>query len=323
MKTVCITGITGQDGSYMADIALSEGCRVVGIVRNLSRAESQLPHLLGRDVVLVEWDFFDAGRIQDILVAYRPAVCFNFAGFSTGEGMYDDPVGIAEVNGLAVAKILEAIRATDPTMRFCQASSREIFGEATESPQTELTALMPRSPYGAAKMYADAMVRIYRQRYKLFAVSAILFNHESPRRGLSFITRKITHSAVRIKLGLAQQLILGNLDARRDWGYAGDYAHAMWLMLHHDQPEDYIIATGESHTVRDVCSVAFEALNLDYRDYVVSDPSLFRPSEPAALVGDASKVRAQLGWTPRTSFQAMVRQMVAHDLALLQGTCSH
>lgn len=317
MKTVCITGITGQDGSYLAELALSEGDLVVGVARDVSRATLQLPCLLERGVQLVEWDFIDPGGIQDILRTHRPEKIFNFAGYSTGGGMYDDPVGIGEINGLAVVKILEAILEADPAIRLCQASSREIFGEATESPQTELTALRPRSPYGAAKMYADAMIGIYRQRYKLFASSAILFNHESPRRRLSFITRKITHTAVRIKLGLAQELKLGNLDALRDWGFAGDYVQAMWLMLQQPQPDDYVLASGESHSVRDVCRIAFEYLDLDYRNYVREDPALFRSSEPLLLVGDATKARKQLGWIPRVTFPSMVSQMVAHDLALV------
>lgn len=323
MKTVCITGITGQDGSYLAELALSEGYRVVGVARDLSRARSQLPDLLERGVELTYWNFADPAAIRGILEAHRPAKIFNFAAYSTGGGMYDDPVGIGEVNGLAVVKILEAILGVDTAIRFCQASSREVFGEATESPQTELTALNPRSPYGAAKMYADAMIRIYRQRYGLFASSAILFNHESPRRGLSFITRKITHAAVNIKLGLAQELTLGNLDARRDWGHAADYVRGMWLMVQQPQPDDYVLASGASHSVREVCSIAFEELDLDYRDYVREDPALFRPSEPLLLVGDAGKARRQLGWTPQITFQEMVCQMVAHDLALATNTFQH
>lgn len=323
MKTVCITGITGQDGSYLAELALSEGYRVVGVVRDVTRATSQLPDLLERGVELAQWDFGDPVGIRDILEAHQPAKVFNFAGYSTGVGMYEDPVGIGEINGLAVVKILDAILEVDLSIRLCQASSREIFGEPTESPQTELTPLNPRSPYGAAKMYADVMIRIYRQRYKLFASSAILFNHESPRRPLSFITRKITHTAVSIKLGLAKELTLGNLDARRDWGYAGDYVRAMWLMLQQPQPDDYVLASGESHSVRDVCRIAFEELDLDYRQYVREDPALFRPSEPLLLVGDTSKAHRHLGWTQQITFEAMVCQMVAHDLALATGASAN
>ena len=323
MKTVCITGITGQDGSYLAELSLSQDYRVIGVVRDVSRAASRLPELLERGVVLEEWDFGDPAGIRGILETHRPARIFNFAGHSTGGGMYDDPVSIGEINGLSVVKILEAILSVDKAIRLCQASSREVFGEATESPQTELTALNPRSPYGAAKMYADAMIRIYRQRYGLFASSAILFNHESPRRGLSFITRKITHAAVNIKLGLAQELTLGNLDARRDWGHAAVYVRGMWLMVQQPQPDDYVLASGASHSVRDVCSIAFEELDLDYRDYVREDPALFRPSEPLLLVGDAGKARRQLGWAPQITFQEMVCQMVAHDLARATNTSHH
>jgi GDPmannose 4,6-dehydratase len=323
MKTVCISGITGQDGWYLTELALSEGYRVVGVVRDLSRSGSQLRDLFGRGVELAHWDFIDPVAIQGILEAHRPEKIFNLAAFSTGDGMYKDPIGIGEVNGLAVVKTLEAIREVDTAIRFCQASSREVFGEPTESPQTELTALNPRSPYGAAKMYADAMIRIYRQRYGLFASSAILYNHESPRRGLSFITRKITHAAVNIKLGLAQELTLGNLDARRDWGHAADYVRGMWLMLQQAQPDDYVLASGASHSVRDVCRVAFEELDLDYRDYVREDPTLFRPSEPLLLMGDAGKARRKLGWTPLITFREMVCEMVAHDLALATNTSQH
>jgi GDPmannose 4,6-dehydratase len=324
MKTVCITGINGQDGSYLADLALSQGFNVIGVVRNVLRARSQWPFLLDRRVELTEWDFAHPEGIRNILSTYRPEKIFNFAGYSTGGGMYVDPVGIGEVNGLAVVKILDAILATNPSTRLCQASSREIFGAATVSPQTELTPLNPRSPYGAAKMYADSMINIYRQRYQLFATSAILFNHESPRRSTSFITRKITHSAVNIKLGLMKELTLGNLDARRDWGHAEDYVRAMWLMLQQSQPEDYVVASGESHSVRDVCRIAFEELGLDYRNFVREDPTLFRPSEPFDLVGDASKARRQMGWTPQITFNEMICQMVANDMALANaGVSSH
>jgi GDPmannose 4,6-dehydratase len=319
MKTACITGLTGQDGSFLADLALSHGYHVVGVVRDPSRAASQLPDLLERGVELAQWDFADPAAIRRILEVHRPAKIFNFAAYSTGGGMYVDPVGIGEVNGLAVVKILEAILGVDTAIRFCQASSREVFGEASESPQSELTPLNPRSPYGAAKMYADAMIRIYRQRYGLFACSAILFNHESPRRGLSFITRKITHAAVNIKLGRAEELVLGNLDARRDWGHAADYVRGMWLMVQHTQPDDYVLASGTSHSVRDVCTIAFEELDLDYRDYVRLGPSLFRPSEPLLLVGNAGKARRQLGWTPQITFREMVCQMVAQDLLLAKN----
>jgi GDPmannose 4,6-dehydratase len=253
----------------------------------------------------------------EVLAECRPTEIYNFAAYSSGAGMFDDPVGIGEVNGLAVARILEAIRAVDTNIRFCQASSREIFGEAIESPQTEATPTNPRSPYGAAKLYADAMIKIYRQRYGLFACSAILFNHESPRRGLEFVTRKITHEAAKIKLGLTKELHLGNLDAQRDWGFAGDYVRAMWLMLQQERAEDYVVATGKAHSVRELCEFAFSRLGLDYRDYVREDVLAFRPAETALLVGSAAKAKQNLGWEPEVEFRELVHMMVDADLQTL------
>lgn len=231
--------------------------------------------------------------------------------------MFDDPVGIGEVNGLAVTRILEAIRAVDAKIRFCQASSREIFGEAHESPQTENTQVNPRSPYGSAKLYADTMIRIYRQRYGLFACSAILFNHESPRRGLAYVTRKITHEAARIKLGQAKELQLGNLDALRDWGFAGDTVRAMWLMLQYAYADEFVVATGETHSVREFCEMAFGHLALDYREYVREDKAVFRPAEPAVLVGNAEKASTVLGWHPEIGFHDLVSMMVDADMQIL------
>jgi GDPmannose 4,6-dehydratase len=230
--------------------------------------------------------------------------------------MYDDPISIGEVNGLAVVRMLEAVRIVDPSARFCQASSREIFGEAFVSPQSESTRTNPRSPYGAAKLYADVMVRIFRERYGLFAGSAILFNHESPRRQLSFISRKVTNAAARIKLGLDHELFIGNLDTVRDWGFAGDYVRAMWLMLQQPNPDDYVIATGTAHSVRDLCQLAFSHVGLDYRDYIRTDTDLYRPSEPFPLVGNPAKARINLGWRPQLQFRELIGQMVDSDLAL-------
>jgi GDPmannose 4,6-dehydratase len=318
MKTVLITGVTGQDGSYLAELLLNKGYRVVGVVRDVSKALIKFSEHLAKTVELVEWDMLDRQKIIDILSQSRPAEVYNFAAYSSGTGMYDDPVGIGEINGLAVARILEAIRRVDVKIRFCQASSREIFGEALESPQTELTSVNPRSPYGAAKLYADGMIRIYRQRYDLFACAAILFNHESPRRGLEFVTRKITHEAAKIKLGLAKELRMGNLDAQRDWGFAGDTVHAMWLMLQHDRADDYVVATGETHSVREFCECAFGYLGLDYRTYVREDASAYRPVEPAVLVGNADKARTILGWMPQVGFSALVHMMVAADMQALE-----
>jgi GDPmannose 4,6-dehydratase len=317
METALITGVTGQDGSYLAELLLAKGYRVIGAVRNTEQAEVRLPAGLKNSVELVTWNMLDKRNMTEVLAEYCPAEIYNFAAYSSGSGMYEDPVSIGEVNGLAVARILEAIRAVDANIRFCQASSREIFGEALESPQTEATPANPRSPYGAAKLYADSMIRIYRQRYGLFACSAILFNHESRRRGLEFVTRKITNEAVKIKLGLAKELHLGNLDAQRDWGFAGDYVRAMWLMLQQEQADDYVVATGKAHTVRELCELAFSRLGLDYRDYVREDASAYRPVEPALLVGSAVKANRKLGWKPEVEFKELVHMMVDADLQIL------
>jgi len=317
MKSAIITGISGQDGSYLAELLISRGYTVVGVVRNIKHAKNKVVLSLVNQVELVEWDFTNQEAITNIFKQYHPSEIYNLAAFSSGAGMFDSPVEIAEINGLVIAKILEAIRIVDIRIRFCQASSREIFGEAKQSPQTEETPPQPRSPYGAAKLYADIMIRIYRERYNIFACSAILFNHESPRRGLGFVTRKITHEAARIKLGLANELRLGNLDTVRDWGFAGDTVNAMWLMLQHDQPEDYIIATGSTHSVRQFCECAFSYLGLNYNDYVREDISSYRPSELVVLVGDASKAKTQLGWSPQVSFNELVKMMVDADIQSL------
>lgn len=315
MKTGLITGITGQDGSYTAELLLAKGYRVIGAVRQLETARKSLPATLQNErVKLVAWDMLDQRCVLNALQNYHPDEVYNFAAFSSGSGMFDNPIAIGEVNGLAVVRILEAIRLVDSRIRFCQASSREIFGVAMESPQTELTPTNPRSPYGAAKLYADAMIRIYRQHYGLFACSAILFNHESPRRGLGFVTRKITHEAAKIKLGLASELHLGNLAAERDWGFAGDYVRAMWLMLQQEKADDYVVATGKSHTVRELCECAFSRLCLHYQDYVREDSSAYRIVEPLPLVGCISKANRVLGWTPELKFDELVNMMVDSDL---------
>lgn len=314
-----ITGIAGQDGFYLAELLLSRGYQVVGAMRREDVEASSLPDTLAERVELSVWEMLDQRTMRDCLARHRPREFYNLAASTSGSGMYDDPVGVGEVNGLAVTRMLEAVRTVDAQIRFCQASSREVFGEATESPQTELTLACPRNPYGAAKLYADAMVRIYRERYGLFACSAILFNHESPRRRLDFVTRKITHGAVRIKLGLANALPLGSLEARRDWGFAGDYVRAMWLMLQQPDPEDYVIASGETHSVREFCECAFAYLGLDYREYVREDEASIRPDEQMPLVGLPEKARRNLGWAPSTSFREMVRAMVDADMELLTG----
>ncbi len=314
-----VTGIAGQDGSYLAELLLAKGYRVIGAARDRQKARVALPVNVADAVELVAWDMLDQRGMTETLALYRPQEIYNFAAYSSGAGMYDDPVGVGEVNGMAVTRMLEAIRAVDAGLRFCQASSREIFGEAVESPQTESTPVNPRSPYGAAKLYADSMIRIYRQRYGIFACSAILFNHESPRRGLGFVTRKITHEAARIKLGLAKELHLGNLDAQRDWGFAGDFVRAMWLMLQQQHADDYVLATGQAHSVRELCDLAFSHLGLDYRDHVREDEAAYRPAETALLVGDIAKARAGLKWQPEVGFRELVQMMVDEDLRSLSN----
>ncbi len=318
MKTALITGVTGQDGSYLAELLIAKGYRVVGAVRDVQLAVESLPSTLVSRVELVVWDVLDQRRMVDVLSRYRPQEVYNFAAYSSGAGMYDDPVAIGEVNGLAVARMLEAVREVDASIRFCQASSSEMFGEATESPQSEETPFHPRSPYGAAKLYAHSLIRSYRQRYGLFACSAILFNHESPRRGLGFVTRKITHEVASIKLGLTNELCLGSLDARRDWGFAGDYMRAMWLMLQSAQADDYVLATGETHSVREFCECAFGYLGLDYRDYVREGSATYRPVEVVQLIGKAEKARRCLSWVPELGFRELVSMMVDGDLRMLR-----
>lgn len=314
MTTALITGITGQDGSYMAELLLAKGYRVIGAVRDLVKAEAILSSLFMSKVTLVDWDMRNQEKMEETLSCYQVAEIYNFAGYSSGAGMFDDAVGTGEINGLAVTRILEAIRKVDVGIRFCQASSREVFGEANKSPQTEETSFCPRSPYGVAKLYADSMIRIYRQHYGLFACSAILFNHESPRRGLGFVTRKITYTAAKIKLGMANEIVLGNLNALRDWGFAGDYVRAMWLMLQQSNADDYVVATGKVHSVRELCECAFGHLELDYRAYVREDANAYRPSEPLQLVGKAEKAKQILGWEPEMNFQQLVKMMVDADL---------
>ena len=318
-RVALITGVTGQDGSYLAELLLAKGYRVVGTTRNASGAAKSLPPGLMDRIELVSMRLEDLGDVRTVIAVQAPDELYNCAAFTSGSGMFDDPVGMGEVNGLAVTRILESIRLGSPNTRFCQASSREIFGEAAESPQTENTRTNPRSPYGAAKQYADSMIRIYRRRYDLFAGSAILFNHESPRRRIEFVSRKITRAAAAIKLGLPIQLELGNLEARRDWGYAGDYADAMWRMLQQPQADDYVLATGETHSVREFCECAFGLLDLDYRACVKESPDSYRADEPRPLVGDIAKARKELGWTPTVTFQELVKMMVDADMRQVAG----
>jgi GDPmannose 4,6-dehydratase len=264
---------------------------------------------------VLQWDGIDQAVLQGILVEHAPHEVYNLAALSSGSDMFDNPVAIAEHNGVAVVRMLEAIRAVDPAIRFLQASSSEIFGDAAPSPQSESTPRSPRSPYGAAKAFADAMVEIQRRRNGLFACSAILFNHESPRRPEAFVTRKITRAVALIRHGRIGELRLGNLDARRDWGFAGDYVRGMWMMLQQDQARDYVLATGATHSVRELCEVAFSHVGLDYRDYVHSDPAAYRTPEQAQLVGNADRARRELGWVPTMQFEEMMRMMVDADMA--------
>jgi GDPmannose 4,6-dehydratase len=309
--TVLVTGIHGQDGSYLAEALVAQGHAVFG----LDHPGDSRPAFDGTTVLIA--DLADSARIEAVLREVRPDQVYNFAARSSGAGMFEDPVGIGDLNGLAVARLLEAIRQVDPRIRFCQASSSEMFGQPTESPQNEATPFRPRSPYGAAKVYAHSMIDIYRKRHGLYACSAILFNHESPRRREEFVTRKVTQAAAAIKLGRAQTVELGNLDARRDWGFAGDTVRAMHLMLQQDKPDDYVVATGETHSVRELCEVAFGHLGLDWRDHVREAAGEFRAHESLQLVGDATKARERLGWRPTLTFRELILSMVEHDLALL------
>ena len=315
-KTVMITGITGQDGSYLAEFLLEKGYKVHGVVRH-SSAESyaRLSHLQHR-LTLHKADLLDEGSLKSLIDQVRPAEFYNLAAMSFVPVSWQQPTLTSEVTGLGTLRVLEAIRAVDPTIRFYQASSSEMYGDVVETPQTETTRFHPRSPYAVAKVFAHHITVNYRESYGMFACSGILFNHESPRRGLDFVTRKITHAAARIKLGLQQELRLGNLDACRDWGFAGDYVEAMWLMLQQDQADDFVVATNQTTRVGDFVRMAFQYLGLDYKRHVVIDPNFFRPAEVNLLKGNPAKARRVLGWEPRTDLRQLVEMMVDHDLAL-------
>ena len=318
-KRALVTGITGQDGSYLAEFLLSQGYEVLGMVRRSSTVNFDRIRHYQDQVTIVQGDLLDQMSLLDILREYRPQEVYNLAAQSFVPTSWKQPVLTGEFTALGVTRVLEAIRIVDPEIRFYQASSSEMFGKVREVPQNENTPFYPRSPYGVAKVYGHWITVNYRESYNIFACSGILFNHESPRRGLEFVTHKVTYGAARIKLGLDHELRLGNLDARRDWGYAGDYVKAMWLMLQQDKPDDYVIATGETHSVRELCEIAFGYLDLDWRDYVVSDPKFFRPAEVDLLVGDASKARAKLGWEPTVSFEELIHMMVEADMKALQA----
>jgi GDPmannose 4,6-dehydratase len=318
-RRALITGITGQDGSYLADLLLAEGYEVFGVVRRSSTESfERIAHLEGR-IELLQADLLDQASLQEAIRAARPSELYNLAAQSFVPTSWSQPVLTAEFTAVGATRVLESIRHVDPAIRFYQASSSEMFGKVREVPQTESTPFYPRSPYGVAKAYGHFITVNYRESYGLFAVSGILFNHESPRRGLEFVTRKISDGAARIKLGITSELRLGNLDARRDWGFAGDYVRAMWLMLQADTPDDYVIATGEMHSVRECVEVAFDQAGLDWTKYVKHDQAFERPAEVDQLLGDATKAKVELGWTPQVSFEELVRMMVDADVERLSS----
>jgi len=319
MPRALITGITGQDGSYLAELLLEKGYDVWGMVRRAStESYERIDHLRDR-LRFVQADLLDQPSLTSALVEAEPDEVYNLAAQSFVPTSWTQPVLTAEFTAVGVTRLLEAIRQVDPGIRFYQASSSEMFGKVRETPQNELTPFYPRSPYGVAKAYGHYLTVNYRESYGLFACSGILFNHESPRRGLEFVTRKVSAGVARIKLGLAGELALGNLDARRDWGFAGDYVDAMWRMLQQDEPDDYVIATGVTHTVEHLVDVAFEHAGLDRDAHVRTDPAFLRPAEVDLLVGDARKARVQLAWTPTVDFETLVRMMVDEDVRRLSG----
>jgi len=318
-KRALITGITGQDGSYLAELLLEKGYTVFGMVRRASKDNfERIEHLLPR-LVMKQADLLDQLSLIRVLEDSRPQEVYNLAAQSFVPTSWTQPVLTAEFTALGVTRLLDAIRLVDPGIRFYQASSSEMFGKVRETPQTERTPFHPRSPYGVAKVYGHSITVNYRESYGLFACSGILFNHESPRRGLEFVTRKVTDAAARIKHGLLRELRLGNLDARRDWGFAGDYVQAMWLMLQQDEPDDYVVATGQSHSVQELVQHAFDCIGIDWREYVVVDPKFRRPAEVDVLLGDASKARGKLGWEPKVPFPELVQMMVQADLDRCRG----
>ena len=317
-KTALITGITGQDGSYLAEFLLEQGYRVVGMIRRSSTVTfGRIEHIQDR-ITLAHGDLLDQTSLNDIMGEYKPDEIYNLAAQSFVPVSWKQPVLTGEFTALGVTRVLEAMRSMAPEARFYQASSSEMFGKVREVPQNEQTPFYPRSPYGVAKVYGHWITINYRESYDLFACSGILFNHESPRRGLEFVTRKVTHGVAQIKLGLAQELHLGNLESRRDWGFAGDYVKAMWLMLQQDHPDDYVVGMGETHSVRELCKVAFDYAGLNWEDHVVSDPAFYRPAEVDLLVSDPSKARKELGWEAEVPFEGLIQMMVDADLKHLK-----
>lgn len=318
-RTALITGITGQDGSYLAELLLGKGYRVVGMTRRSSTATNErIAHLRDR-IEILQGDLLDQASLIEALIRVEPSEVYNLAAQSFVPTSWNQPVLTGEFTGLGVTRMLEAVRRVDRSIRFYQASSSEMFGKVQQVPQTEATPFYPRSPYGVAKAYGHFITINYRESYSLFAVSGILFNHESPRRGLEFVTRKVTDGAARIALGVQKELRMGNIDAHRDWGFAGDYVRAMWLMLQADEPADYVVATGVAHSVRDLCRLAFERVGLDYEQYVVVDEDLYRPAEVDHLLGDATKARERLAWREDVDFAGLVVMMVDADLERVEA----
>lgn len=315
-----ITGVTGQDGSYLAELLLEKGYEVYGLVRRSSLEKFDRIQLCIDRINLVEGDLTDQSSLDSVMQAVKPDEVYNMAAQSFVPVSYSQPVLTADVTGLGVVRVLEAIRRHQPKAKFLQASSSEMYGKVQESPQTENTRFYPRSPYGAAKVFAHYITVNYRESYGLFACSAISFNHESPRRGLEFVTRKVSYQVARIKCGLSSKLTMGNLDAERDWGFAGDYVRAMWMMLQQTTADDYVVATGETHSVRELLEVAFAAAGLDWRNHVEIDPKLIRPAEVDYLCGDATKVRQRLGWEPTVGFEQLIEMMVEADLKVVQSS---
>ena len=318
MPTALITGITGQDGSYLAEFLLSQGYEVVGMVRRSSTINFQRIAHIQNKITLAPGDLLDQVSLIHLLEEHKPDEVYNLAAQSFVQTSWSQPVFTGEVTALGVTRILDAIRIVNPTIRFYQASSSEMFGKVVEVPQRETTPFYPRSPYGVAKVYGHWITVNYRESYGLHAISGILFNHESPRRGLEFVTRKISHSVARIKLGQAKELRMGNLDSRRDWGFAEDYVKAMWLMINNEKPVDYVVATGETHSVEEFLELAFGHVDLDWHDFVVQDPRFMRPAEVDLLVGDAAKAGSELGWEPSITFPQLVTSMVDADIRMLE-----
>jgi GDPmannose 4,6-dehydratase len=319
MPTALITGITGQDGSYLAEFLLEQGYRVVGLVRRTSTVNFQRIRHIQKRLTLVPGDLLDQASLMSVLQETHPQEVYNLAAQSFVPTSWNQPVFTGEVTALGVTRLLDAIRQVDPEIRFYQASSSEMYGRVREVPQRESTPFYPRSPYGVAKVYGHWITVNYRESYELFACSGILFNHESPRRGLEFVPRKVAYGAALIKLGMARELCLGNLDAKRDWGYAGDYVQAMWAMLQQEQPDDYVVGTGQTHSVRELCQVAFGHLGLNYEDWVKVDPRFMRPADVNLLVSDPTKARTVLGWKPSVSFEELVIMMVEADLQRMKA----